>query len=205
MPLWKSDVLKQLSREQLSRVIFAIRAEDCGSPAGANRKAVLKCASCSLDTRQEAEYCEAAAFNGRDHTEAKMSLTVRLTRATELQRRLLSYAPQQQEENVSEHKHVCLCLRSQTGSWKRKDGKCGGRILHTVSSHEASATHQNNVAKLIPKSLFGGTRVSSPLGPRGRQVFFGWKTILQIWITCSCEQSSMLETVFRAFSKMRGV
>lgn len=102
--------------------------EDCGSPAGANRKAVVNCTGCSLDTRQEAEYCEAVAFNGPDrsvsHEQNSFNGPSRESHLR-LQQRLLSCAPQQQEENAPEHKHVCL-LSAQLVRWgglKRKDGK----------------------------------------------------------------------------------
>lgn len=120
MPLGKSHVLKQLSREQLARVIFVIIAEDCGSPAGANRKAAVNCTGCSLDTRQEAEYCEAvASFNGPDRSVSHEQNSFNGPSSEShlrLQQRLLSYAPQQQEKNVPEHKHVCL-LSAQLDRW----------------------------------------------------------------------------------------
>lgn len=55
--------------------------------------------SCSLDTRQEAEYCEAVAFNGPHNFES-------------LERNSFNgpsdETHQQQEQNLSEHKHVRL-------------------------------------------------------------------------------------------------
>lgn len=64
--------------------------------------------SCSLDTRQEAEYCKAVAFNGPHNFES-------------LERNSFNgpsdETDQQQEQNLSEHKHVRL-LSAQI-DWER--------------------------------------------------------------------------------------
>lgn len=77
---------------------------------------MLKCTSCSLDTTREAQRGEAVAFNGPDHSESHELNSFNgpsVDSHLRLQRRLLPYAPQQQEENVSEHNHVCLlCVQS---------------------------------------------------------------------------------------------
>lgn len=58
---------------------------------------------------------------------SKIPLTVRPTRATEAAARLLPYAPQQQEENVSEHKHVCLLSGQSDGELDAKGWKERGK------------------------------------------------------------------------------
>lgn len=93
------------------------------------------------------------------------------------------------------------CLRSQIQSLKRKLEGWNERAKDfTLSEASATQDHENNVAKLIPKSLSGGSRVSSSLGPTGRPVVFGWKTMLQIWTISTYE----LKHVFTAVSEIRG-
>lgn len=93
------------------------------------------------------------------------------------------------------------CLRSQIQSLKRKLEGWNERAKDfTLSEASATQDHENNVAKLIPKSLSGGSRVSSSLGPTGRPVVFGWKTMLQIWTISTYE----LMHVFTAVSEIRG-
>lgn len=55
--------------------------------------------SCSLDTRQEAEYCEAVVFNGPQHSKSRERNSFNGPS---------DETDQQQEQNLSEHKHVRL-------------------------------------------------------------------------------------------------
>lgn len=190
MPLRKSDLLKQLSREQLSGVISAIGAElggDCGSPAGANRKAVVKGTSCSLDTRQEAECHEAVAFNRPHRSVSREHNSFNGLRLEPPSSRSPTAASQ-----------TCPPLRA-----RRERMETEGEGFHTaVSSREASMTqdHQNNVAQLIPKSSSGGPRVSLSLG----QVVFLLENNAADINNSYLQTKLICQSIFTAASEVRG-